>query len=263
MIKTFEQIFKNELKNMITNLCNKDIVISNDVNFKPLEEDINSIVGIIKSGNGTKSYVRGYDFTTYPINISFILDVNYLQEFLGRLNLVAESSGLFKTVNYNNKDYTYQAVFNTPMSMGNPVDIRCKEKKVKVQIVSMMGNIVYTSNGCIVPKEFTLQIGTTEYPVNGLFTYSMSSIPAVEPLARINNIYLDYRVSSVTKSYTLYLLKMSNDPLHSLLSDYLDSDTYLDKVKVKIGSKPYFDALIQFEEKYENQASVLVVTLTR
>lgn len=267
MATTFEQAFKEKLKEQIEEYLpkGKEIVITNDINFKPLEEDPESIVGIIKSGGGTKSYVQGYDFTTYQVFVSFILDANYLQEFLGILNnSVVKQNGIFKNLNYSNETYTYQTVYQTPTVIGSPQDIRAKEKKVKVQIVSLSGTIVYTTNGCIIPKEFKIKIDGIEYQVAGVFRYELTYTPTYTPTPVDGSAYVQNDFNIAVKTYTMTLLKMINNNLHNLLSNYIINADLLTNVELKIDSGNYFlTKCSSLVEVYENQASVIRLVLMR
>ena len=81
IVQTFEQAFKNYLKTALsTYITDREVLVSNDVSFKPFDEKPELVLAIIDSGNGSKSLIA--DVVDAMINVAFACDVNYIQNLL-------------------------------------------------------------------------------------------------------------------------------------------------------------------------------------
>lgn len=232
---TFEQSFKEIFKSNLEKLfegTNKKFQVSNDINFKPFENQSVDVVAIIKSGNGTRQFVEGFDMTTYPINISFILEVNFLQEFLGLMNTyISLFSGSTEETDViiagKKTKYYYQMILNTPSSLGQPIDLRAGNKIINIVTVVMMGEVHYTSTGVIDPPNFKIRITTKEgvileNEVKGILFNDSSTVPQVEPFYIFGSQYAHNIEIVKTSVQTLQIVRLLKNPLHELLSNIAD-----------------------------------------
>lgn len=226
--ETFEQKFKEQFKNKMQELLgNKELQLSNDVSFKPFEANQSCVVGVIKSGNGRQQLVEGFDLTTYPISISFFLEVNFLQEFLGLLNTyMALNNSCLKSLSLKiagtETTFKYKELLSTPSVLGSPIDLRAKDKIIKVSTVILSGEISYTSNGVLTQPKLDIRITKLDGTqingvIRGLVSDNSSTVPQNEQFYVFGKNYAISVPIIITNIRTINCVAVESDTVHSEL----------------------------------------------
>ena len=68
-MKTFEQVYKEKFKGQLEKFIDKPLRVTNDLNYRPLEDDPNEVAVIIRTGPGTRSSIAGYDLTSLTFTL--------------------------------------------------------------------------------------------------------------------------------------------------------------------------------------------------
>lgn len=261
-MQTFEKSYKAVLLEQLKEaMPNRKIYVSNDLHYKPLENDPNGVVAIIQTGMGTKSAISGYDMNTVPVVINFIIQANYLQELLGALDGIAkENNGMFSEAHYNNEQHYYKTVYATAYPIGAPFDMRTKTDIVRVMTVNWTLTLTYSSNAIIEPSTFKLRVGSTDYDIKYITRYEISSQPNKEQTQYRHDSRISQLLSSYSTVCSLVLLKVSEDSFQTLLrADSIGKSSVLSNnaLKLIIDGDVIDIANHTVTEIYENNASVL------
>lgn len=268
MKQTFERIYKSVLLEHLQNaLPNRKVFVSNDLHYKPLENDPEGVVAIIQTGMGSKSAISGYDMNTVPVVVNFITQANNLQELLGALNSIAsEQNGKYNSLSLNAEEYYYKAIYSTAYPIGAPFDIRIKSSVVRVMTINWTITLTYSHNAIIEPSVFKLKVGTTDYDINYIVRYEMSSQSNDEQTQYRENYLINYIPSSKTNVYTFVLLKVQSDEFQTLLrQEMIDINTILstNEIKLLVDSETIDISNYSITEIFENNTSVFNLVLTR
>ena len=98
-MQTFERAYKSILKSLLEKYIDKTVIVSNDINYKPLEKDSDALVAIIKTGPGLKQNNPYSDLTSLTFNISIIINANDAQSVLGAIgNLILNNNAIWGTL---------------------------------------------------------------------------------------------------------------------------------------------------------------------
>lgn len=227
--ETFEQKFKTKFKNDIQELLgSKELQLSNDVSFKPFDSNPECVVGIIKGGNGHQQLVEGFDLTSYPVSITFILEVNFLQEFLGLLNTyISLNNNNLKELSLkiagNDTTFKYKELLSTPSVLGSPVDLRAKEKIIRVATVVLNGEISYSSNAILKAPQLDIKITNYDGTVisgslKGLVSDSSSTVPQMEQFYIYGSSYAHNVPLILTNVRTINCVAIDDNEIHNELS---------------------------------------------
>lgn len=188
--KTFEQAFKSKLETQLkTYITDKNVEVTNDIKFKSLYKNSNSVVVVIASGGGNKQSVS--DLTDYSMNVTFMCDVNYLQDLMLAINrFIDDKSGLYDTMTIaqtgsgTDKVYAYQILWSTPITSSTPMDIRVDKNKdvMKVVMVNIIGHTYFSSEVMLGPLSFKVKInGSTIVPLDYVVYYDCADAPTFKP----------------------------------------------------------------------------------
>lgn len=240
-MQSFEQVYKNVLKEDLENLLQRKVFITNDISYRPLEQDKSSVVAVIKSAQGTKSSVPSYDLNTLPLNTYFIVEANYLQEFIGALNgYIKVHNGRAKTIELNEQLSYYRAIYNNPTPVGSTFDLQAPNKTFKAVMVLLTGSIVHSSNVLLDQFIPVLKIGTVEYPMNYLLRCEFTMQPVVDPVAIVGDRFSKKTIINLETTYLFTLLSVNDDDLSELLySLYLDEVIDFSEIYLKIEEGPF------------------------
>lgn len=278
-MKTFERVFKEKFKGQLAGFIDKPIIVSNDINTKPLEDDPNELAVIIRTSPGTKSAKAGYDLTTLTFYVDMITEANDVQPVLGAINNLiliynAEWSNLIIPV-YNpatdvttDKVFYYKPIYSTPFIPGQAFNLRTKRATISAVAITMSITVGYSSNAAVLPASFELLINGTSYPINYL-RYEITNNPVYEPASVVGaKLLKQYLINNVV-SYSFTLLKLAPgfDALHDILSsDPLgEAENMLSTKTLKLtsGGKTVDISTCLISEIYQDGAAVIVLTLTR
>lgn len=228
-MKSFEQAYKSILKKDLENLLGRKIFITNDIAYRPLEQDKTNIVAVVKTGQGTKSNVPNYDLTTLPLHITFIIEANYLQEFLGSLNLyIKDINGVANSIVLEDRDGEalnyYRVVFNTPNAYGGTFDLQTSKETFKAVMVLLTGRVVYSSNVLLDQFIPVVKINGVEYPINYLLRSEFTTQPAVDSTPIENRIVSTKKTLNIETVYNFTLLEVKDDDISKKLYNLFIND---------------------------------------
>lgn len=220
IVQTFEQAFKDYLKTALsTYITDREVLVSNDVSFKPFDEKPELVLAIIDSGNGSKSLIA--DVVDAMINVAFACDVNYIQNLLIHLNQFIEATqGSYSTINIatdtGTKTVNYQIKWKTPMLGGTPTDLRVKKntQSMKVGLIQLQGTVNYTADVSLSPQSFKLRLNGSNDNVISLdgilVNYDITNAPQYKTLVLFNYAHPVQIKLAENRVYSITVLKNSN-----------------------------------------------------
>jgi len=278
-MKTFEQVYKEKLKEQINKFIDKPVILSNDINTKPLEDNPNELAVIIRTGPGVKSSLSKYDLTTVTFYIDIITVANDVQMVLGAINnLILLHNASWDNVTIpiydpNEKTttdtrFSYKPIFSTPFIPGQQFNLRTKSATITAIAITMSVTVGYASNAAVEPSTFKLKINGTEYNLK-YERYEITNNPVYEPAAQIGERVLTQRFINNIVTYNFTLLKSAAnvDNLHDILSAdamaNVDEMLTTKKLQLSLGTKTVDINTYSISEIYQDGATVIVLTLTR
>lgn len=279
---TFERSFKETLKvQMRAFMPNREIVVSNDMNFDLLKNNPEAVVAVIYTGPGQKSGHANYDLTSLPFSIAILCRVTAVQEILGAMNnLIGRYDGQWAnatisiydpdTHNTIDKVFRYKPTFVTPIPSGGVQALAGATGTIEATALLMSVSVVYSNNSATEPETMYLKIGDTRYLIN-FSAYSLSDQPVYgQPALFEGTPYPTQKLSNLidTFQFTILLAAPGMDPLHDLLHDEYwkpgSSKIYHNTLKLYRGLDTVVDIqTYMINETYVNGATVINLTLSR
>lgn len=131
-MKTIEQLLITTIESALDTLAasyEKDVVLTNDVKFQSKTITIDTVQGVMRTGQGTRSPIPNFDAIQTPIMLTFQVESNFLQQFLGIVNVYcAATNGVVAsaTDSTTSTTYSYKLFWNTPIASGAPYSVDFK-----------------------------------------------------------------------------------------------------------------------------------------
>lgn len=277
-MKTFEQVYKEKFKGQLEKFIDKPLRVTNDLNYRPLEDDPNEVAVIIRTGPGIRSSIASYDLTSLTFYVDFIVAANSVQELLGALNnLTLYYNAVWDSVTidiYNpgqdrniTTTFHFKPIFSTPFIQGNQFSLRTKQGTINAISVNMSVTVGYASNAAVLPETYKLRIDGRDYVIN-YDSRTVVDSPVYKQTDEGGKI-IKQRLLSHVVTYTFVILRSAPgvDPLQDILvgNAYEQPANMLSGNTLKLirGNKVIDIQTYNITERYLNGASVLELTLTR
>ncbi len=188
-----------------------NVIISNDVQWHPLNDDANSVGIVLRGGNETKSEVLDYDLNTLMLTATIFVKSNNIQRIISACNeIAAADNAVLKTLTVNGIEYNYKGIYSTPYVVGSPYELRTKSGTIKAINAIWAINISYSTKGIIEQPNAKLIINDTEYSVNYIARYEGASTLNSEPYQAEERKTLYYSPRSHTYTYHFVLQCVKN-----------------------------------------------------
>ncbi len=279
----FEDIFGAHLKEVLEvelkERLNKDTVeiyMSQNNQYRPLENDSEAISVVVKTGNASKSHVPGYDLNTLPLIITFTvweLRVKVLLEALTAISNRENAS--FGDIDVNGETTKYKVIFNTPYAGGPAQSLRSvvqgRQATIKAVNVIWLLNITYSTNALLSPPKYKLKVDDKVYDIDFWTNFSASNTPAYDGNLISGARFVKQDMLSMNMNYAFILYKVADgvsalqDLFMADLEDGLTlSQAVLTLIKVTAeGEKLIPISTYNVNYQFESTGAVLTLTLGR
>ncbi len=199
---TFEQAYKAVLEGQLEEFITvNNVKVSNDINYKPLENDPTSVVAVIRTGPGTKSIMAGNDLTTTTFTVTLLCPANDLQTILAAINsLIWNYNGVWSSLSINiynattdvagDRTFNYRPVFASPFQLGTQQDVKTANETIKVATILWSVTVGYSSTAEVKPSTYYLSTGLATHvaAANGTGATGASTIIVANAIAALYTI---------------------------------------------------------------------------
>lgn len=272
---------KNQLNENIRKI-NPDVVVKlyDEVVYKPLYSNPNTVALVINGGNASRSAVSGLDQNIMPLSIMLLCrDCNklavrnamdYLQE---NYNAVTMELAYLDNVTGDTYLEKVKSIFNTPMVLDER-DHPTRTETIKITVMQMTASVIYGKNAYINPIDFKISIGGTTYPIEHIASYNMASTPSYDEYQAQGDTYLDRNDLAQCAAFSFTLYRVNETGFQEILDNELlcKADGLRGKsIKLLAYTNPndsaYYTEIpitkYSLAESYVNNASAYQLTLGR
>lgn len=281
-MKTFEQVYKEKFKDMLANFVDNKIVVSNDISYKPLEYDADSIVTVIQTGLGQASTRNDYDLINTTFQLTFLLHANNLQMLLAALNsMIWNYNGKWEEIQVpiyvlsletlQEKTYVYKPVFTTPTQIGGISKMAIEGRTINVVTVVMNIAVAYSSNADLKPDDFRLFVDGAPYAIFPI-EYSITSMPSYDTSLSFND-FANQELLNETVVFVFTLQKRTGAVgtlANMLTADFFTNSSFFSNKPIKLRKYSNLTTFVEvdiksisIEEIYSSGTKLINLTLTR
>jgi len=270
---TFEQYFKNWIKDKIKTATGMDLAAVNDSGYKideALKSDSNSgkLFVIVKGGNASKSNVPNYDLNTLQILVSVICYENDKNDIISDLQEMSETeNALLNTATINGNTVKFKAILNTPFLSGTTFDMRKNADIAKGVLIQQMINVNYGQNAYIAPHAFQLIVGSTTYDINYISHYERAVNAVTDTFQKQGNTIQGVSRMATVNTVSLTIFKVGSDTFQNTILDTelnFAGSLLGATIQLKIdGGSAVTISEYSVSETYENNTAAYLLTLKR
>lgn len=222
-MQTIEQLLKTTIEtamNAVTyDIYGRTVYLTNDLRFHDKETVKEDIYGVIRTGQGVRSNIPGFNAVQSRVMLMLEVEANWLQPLLGCLNAyVKNMNGVVSTVTDTRDDepaeaditYSYRLEWDLPMPNATPYDVLCKAatndygilyETTKMIVVTLNGTLTYSADQSLNDR--------TIYVEGTAFTWDASTQAYWNTAGTVNSAY-DVVNNSSTNSAALPTANASN-----------------------------------------------------
>ena len=228
----FDNSFKKVIKSYMEEASDMQVVIADGLAYKIdklLEKNItlghNALFGLLRNGGGSKSNVPNVDLTTVTYYLTFACYQEKLDDILSAIVSVSnEKNATPLTLPVNSLPVKFRAVFGVPQ-IERSLDLRVGESIDKVILITQTLQVTYGENAWIKGKSYSLKIGNTTYPINGIIRVENAYSPAYDTYQKKGSARQSEELQSNISGFVFTLVLLDSDALQIKLNDYLYAHT--------------------------------------
>lgn len=215
------------------NVVSRTLVLGNDLKYKARTDAKTTIKGVLKTTIGTRSDVPGITAVSSGITLYFLVEANWVQDFLGVLNLYcAGTHNVVATVTDDIEDtgtsditYSYVVQWQTPVVQSFDSEALNNEP-VKTALVLLQGTLNYSQQLAYNDETISFQFLETVngvpntpvyYPLLGIVSQKKALNPSIGATALVNYLLPKYKVTAETEQYTFTVTRIPDNKVHDLL----------------------------------------------
>lgn len=261
----FETILRSKLETeLATELDEFDIVVSNDTNYDPFNQE-KPVGVIIRTSIGNKSGLASFTASTMVVFVEVLCLANDTQEVLAALNKITDKlNGVVAT----DTGYSYQLKLNTPSVIGSPFGVRKKFEAVKGQLITWTGEALYSGNNVFNTAKYyiSLNAGTTFTEIKYMTGFNGNMEIIAEPTPLEGENFAKQSAINLGVTYSITAVRVYGDTLQDALVTIRDGTGAINQDDLKF-KKDTTEISIQKIEVIENWAigtiPTITITLTR
>lgn len=219
---TFEQKLKEMLKADLNAMFgpetehNRQITVANDMSTKALEKP-NSMLAVIKTGQGIRTAVPGYDTVSLSLFIEFYFDRNFAQTFLGEMqDYIGEHNGKTYSATIDSVLTYYRINFNNPTVSQTALDQAVQNRTMQFSQVILMGEVFYSTVVSLIPPVARFEYlndgeNSTLYDIKNILRYSKNKTPSFESVQYNGHSTTKKEVMGYETTHEIEVLHVNND----------------------------------------------------
>ena len=210
----------------------QEVDAAQDLYFEPFKKNPKAVVIILSVTNATPTNIPKVSFTTEQLSIKILCDENRkadiykaIDEFTNKYN--AE----YAVLAGDTKSYNMQLNINKPFVAGmydiptESIDDDGFTETFGYITIQWFITAIYSDNIKLGTDELKIKVGTTEYPIKGLYRYTFSENPNSVIYQKEGQIRATHEDAVLTTTYMFNFQSLDGDTLCELLDRSFNGKT--------------------------------------
>ena len=222
---TFEQklkeILKSDLGAIFGALSEHEMIVSvaNDVASDRLDYK-NSLLAIIKTGQGLRSSTPGFDNVQLPLTINFYFQRNFLSKFLSEINeYIKVKNAVGFATEMDMETVYYKIGYTSPFVMQGNSTWHIKGSNVTLEMaqVTLMAECLYSAQVEYNQPVIKFIHNGVTYDIKNVLRYSINSEPATDTYQPVGATLTKKEIISYESSISIGIAKVKDDAFINLI----------------------------------------------
>ena len=251
----------------------QEVDAAQDLYFEPFKKNPKAVVIVLSTTNASQTNIPQVSFTTEQMSIKILCDENRkadiykaIDEFTDKYNAV------YSVLAGDTKSYNMQLNINKPFVAGmydiptESIDDDGFTETFGYITIQWFITAIYSDNIKLGTDELKIKVGTTEYPIKGLFRYTFSENPNSVIYQKEGQTRATHENAVLTTTYIFNFQSLDGDALSELLDRSFNGKTggiYGQTLSLVIDGQTVEMSDYTLEKAYENGVKSYTLTLVK
>lgn len=266
----------SETVNVATDLSvvyEQEVDAAQDLYFEPFKKNPKAIVIVLSTTNASQTNIPQVSFTTEQMSIKILCDENRKHDIYKAIDEFTDKyNAVYSVLAGDTKSYNMQLNINKPFVAGmydiptESIDDDGYSETYGYLTIQWFITAIYSDNIKLGTDELKIKVGTTEYPIKGLYRYTFSENPNSVIYQKEGQIRATHEDAVLTTTYIFNFQCLDGDTLSELLDRSFNGKTggiYGQTLSLVIDGQTVEMSDYTLEKAYENGVKSYTLTLVK
>lgn len=251
----------------------QEVDAAQDLYFEPFKKNPKAVVIVLSTTNASQTNIPQVSFTTEQMSIKILCDENRKHDIYKAIDEFTDKyNAVYSVLAGDTKSYNMQLNINKPFVAGMydiPTEIIDDDGYTETFgyiTIQWFITAIYSDNIKLGTDELKIKVGTTEYPIKGLFRYTFSENPNSVIYQKEGQIRATHEDAVLTTTYIFNFQCLDGDTLSELLDRSFNGKTggiYGQTLSLVIDGQTVEMSDYTLEKAYENGVKSYTLTLVK
>ena len=251
----------------------QEVDAAQDLYFEPFKKNPKAVVIILSVTNATPTNIPKVSFTTEQMSIKILCDENRKADIYKAIDdFTNKYNAEYAVLAGDTKSYNMQLNINKPFVAGmydiptESIDDDGFTETFGYITIQWFITAIYSDNIKLGTDELKIKVGTTEYPIKGLYRYTFSENPNSVIYQKEGQIRATHEDAVLTTTYIFNFQSLDGDTLCELLDRSFNGKTggiYGQTLSLVIDGQTVEMSDYTLEKAYENGVKSYTLTLVK
>lgn len=266
----------SETVNVATDLSvvyEQEVDAAQDLYFEPFKKNPKAVVIVLSTTNASQTNIPQVSFTTEQMSIKILCDENRKHDIYKAIDEFTDKyNAVYSVLAGDTKSYNMQLNINKPFVAGmydiptESIDDDGFTETFGYITIQWFITAIYSDNIKLGTDELKIKVGTTEYPIKGLFRYTFSENPNSVIYQKEGQTRATHEDAVLTTTYIFNFQCLDGDTLSELLDRSFNGKTggiYGQTLSLVIDGQTVEMSDYTLEKAYENGVKSYTLTLVK
>lgn len=262
-----------DVTNDLSVLYEQEVDATQDLYFEPFKKNPKAVVIVLSTTNASQTNIPQVSFTTEQMSIKILCDENRKHDIYQAIDEFTDKyNAVYSVLAGDTKSYNMQLNINKPFVAGmydiptESIDDDGFTETFGYITIQWFITAIYSDNIKLGTDELKIKVGTTEYPIKGLFRYTFSENPNSVIYQKEGQTRATHEDAVLTTTYIFNFQSLDGDTLSELLDRSFNGKTggiYGQTLSLVIDGQTVEMSDYTLEKAYENGVKSYTLTLVK
>ena len=251
----------------------QEVDAAQDLYFEPFKKNPKAVVIVLSTTNASQTNIPQVSFTTEQMSIKILCNENRKHDIYKAIDEFTDKyNAVYSVLAGDTKSYNMQLNINKPFVAGmydiptESIDDDGFTETFGYITIQWFITAIYSDNIKLGTDELKIKVGTTEYPIKGLYRYTFSENPNSVIYQKEGQIRATHEDAVLTTTYIFNFQSLDGDTLSELLDRSFNGKTggiYGQTLSLVIDGQTVEMSDYTLEKAYENGVKSYTLTLVK
>lgn len=264
---------KMDISKDLSIVYEQEVDAAQDLYFEPFKKNPKAVVIVLSTTNASQTNIPQVSFTTEQMSIKILCDENRKRDIYQAIDdFTSKYNAVYSVLAGDTKSYNMQLNINKPFVAGmydiptESIDDDGFTETFGYITIQWFITAIYSDNIKLGTDELKIKVGTTEYPIKGLYRYTFSENPNSVIYQKEGQTRATHEDAVLTTTYIFNFQSLDGDTLSELLDRSFNGKTggiYGQTLSLVIDGQTVEMSDYTLEKAYENGVKSYTLTLVK